>query len=59
MPQAETSGTFLLSSEIREKMMALLVSAEEVMKDDPVTAHRYLDGIAEILCPAVSIEVIN
>lgn len=58
MPQAE-HGTFLLSSEIRRKMMDLLLSAEAVMKDDPDRAHSYLDGIAEFLCPTLSIEVIS
>ena len=59
MPQAEQSGTFLISSEIRQAMIDLLLSADEVMKDDPDCAHRYLDRIAEFLCPTLTIEAIN
>lgn len=59
MPLPEQPGTFLLSSEIRQTMMDLLTSADEMMKDDPECAHRCLDRLAEFLSPALAIEIIQ
>lgn len=59
MPQVEQAGTFLISSEIRQTMIDLLLSADEVLRVDPDCAHRYLDRIAEILSPSLTIEAVN